>query len=225
MAASNTALQAVPSPIFDGDEVSYDAVRNTIRTGDLLLFRGTALFSKTIRLVTNSEYSHAGFAVWWDTRLLCFQAVEERGVEVVPLSSAVGTYDGRVDLFRLKEEAMARVNTEKLITNGIEMLGRKYAKSSLVRLAWRIITGKLRGHRDDKAAPAEAFCSQYVSYCYRMSGLDLVPDIDDGSTSPGDIAKSDFLNLQAVLRDDPITRARRQATQQALPGKPRTKPV
>jgi hypothetical protein len=216
--------EATPPP-EGAQEQSYDSVRDSIRTGDVLLFRGTSFLSKAIHRFTGSPYSHAGFAIWWDTRLLCFQSAG-RGVEVLPLSSAVDTYDGRVDLYRLRDDALAKVDTEKLITLAIEMLGRKYFTFGLLTVAWRILTRSLRGRKDVKTAPSEAFCSQYLSYCYREAGLDLVPELDDASTSPGDLEKSEYLTLQAVLRDDAATQARRDATQQALPGKAkRRKPV
>src|SRR5688500_20257335 len=78
------------------DGFVYTQIRGRIRTGDILLFQGTSPLSRLIRWGSGSEYSHAGFAAWWDGRLLVFQA-SGRGAEVLPASSAVDAYDGQVD--------------------------------------------------------------------------------------------------------------------------------
>ena len=188
---------------------NYSAVRDTIRTGDVLLFRGKSPLSRVIRWGSDSVYSHAGFTAWWDDRLLVFQSTG-RGAELVPASLAVSAYDGQVDLFRLQEPLLSRVDAPSLITRAVALLGRHYAKSALVGLMWRMLRRRFRGRPDATGEPHEVFCSQYVSYCFRAQDLDLVPGTDDASTSPGDLANSPFLKLQAILQDDPQTAQRRR---------------
>ena len=187
----------------------YSAVRESIRTGDVLLFRGTSLMSRVIRWGSDSVYSHAGFTAWWGGRLLVFQSTG-RGAEVLPASAAVDAYDGQVDLFRLDDGLYAKLDTEALITQAVGLLGRQYATTSLVGLMWRMARRRFRGRPDATGEPTEVFCSQYVSYCFRAQGLDLVDGTDDASTSPGDLAGSPCLRLAAVLHDDPETAARRE---------------
>ena len=79
--------------------------------------------------------------------------------------------------------------------------------------------GRFRGLPDPKVCPDAVFCSQYVSYCYRQAGLDLVDDIDDGSTSPADLSRSPFLLRRGVLRANPMEKEERKSIE--IPGRPR----
>ncbi len=204
--------------VSDSDQLVYTDVRGAIRTGDIFLFQGQSPISRLIRWGSESIYSHAGFAAWWGGRLMVFQAAG-RGAEVLPVSSAVDAYDGQVDWFALAEPHRPSVNTEILLTDALTLLGRSYAKLGLIELMWRMARGRFRGRADAKDCPDSVFCSQYVSYCYRRAGLDLVADTDDGSTSPGDLARSPLLERQGVLHANPQEKAERK--QAALPGRPR----
>lgn len=212
-------MAITPAPLRDGQELLYSDVRDQIRTGDILLFQGTSLLSRVIRWGSRSVYSHAGFAAWWDQRLLVFQA-SSRGAEVLPASSAVDAYDGQVDWYSLRaEHRLPKEAAEQLITHAVTLLGRSYSSAGLVDLMWRMARGQFRGRPDPKACPDTLFCSQYVSYCFRMVGPDLVTDADDGSTSPADLSRSPLLEHRGVLRADPFAKAARRAA--PIPGKPR----
>ena len=200
------------------DALVYKDVRAAIQTGDILLFQGQSPISRLIRWGSQSAYSHAGFAAWWDDRLVVFQA-SGRGAEVLPASSAVDAYDGQVDWYALADDHRTRVNAQHLVTHAVTLLGRSYAKAGLVQLMTRMLWGRFRGLPDPKTCPDSVFCSQYVSYCYRSAGLDLVEGTDDGSTSPGDLAASPLLVRRGVLHADPIAKAERQRV--PLPGRPR----
>lgn len=200
------------------DGFVYTQIRGRIRTGDILLFQGTSPLSRLIRWGSGSEYSHAGFAAWWDGRLLVFQA-SGRGAEVLPASSAVDAYDGQVDWFALKDEHQRRIDAHLLVTTAVTLLGRSYSRLGLVQLMARMVGGRFRGLPDPKACPNAVFCSQYVSYCYRRAGLDLVEGTDDGSTSPADLAASPFLLRRGVLRANPQEKADRKYAE--IPGRPR----
>lgn len=196
----------------------YTQIRGRIRTGDILLFQGTSPISRLIRWGSGSDYSHAGFAAWWDGRLLVFQA-SGRGAEVLPASSAVDAYDGQVDWYALGDEHHARIDPHLLVTTAVTLLGRAYSRLGLMQLMMRMASGRFRGLPDPKACPNAVFCSQYVSYCYRRAGLDLVEGTDDGSTSPADLAASPFLQRRGVLRANPTDKADRASA--LIPGRPR----
>ena len=83
----------------------------------------------------------------------------------------------------------------------------------------RMARGRFRGRPDPKACPDSLFCSQYVSYCFRTVGTDLVLDTDDGSTSPADLSQSPLLELRGVLHANQADKAARRS--EAIPGKPR----
>jgi len=200
------------------DGFVYTQIRGRIRTGDIMLFQGKSPLSRLIRWGSGSEYSHAGFAAWWDGRLLVFQA-SGRGAEVLPASSAVDAYDGQVDWYALHDEYSKRIDNHALVTTAVTMLGRSYSRMGLAQLMLRMAGGRFRGMPDPKSCPNAVFCSQYVSFCYRSAGLDLVEGTDDGSTSPADLAASPLLHRRGVLRANPQEKADRKHAR--IPGRPR----
>jgi hypothetical protein len=54
------------------------AARATIRSGDLLLFRGSGLISSAIGIAGRSRYSHAARVEWRDKQCGCGQFVRVR---------------------------------------------------------------------------------------------------------------------------------------------------
>jgi hypothetical protein len=193
-------------------------VRGAIQTGDIFLFQGKSPISRLIRWGSESDYSHAGFAAWWDGRLLVFQA-SGRGAEVLPVSSAVDAYDGQVDWFALDDAYRSRLDPNHLVTFAVTLLGRSYSKRGLLQLMARMAWGRFRGRPDPKTCPDAVFCSQYVSYCYRSAGIDLVEGTDDGSTSPADLSRSPMLQRRGVLHANAAEKAERESSQ--IPGRPR----
>lgn len=191
-------LATAAAPATSTRASRYGNVRDAIETGDILLFRGNAWLSRFIRWGSKSPYSHAGMAAWWDGRLVVLQAVG-RGIEVVPVSHAVDAYHGQVDWFRIRPDAAAKLNRETLLDTAITELGTPYNTRGLFGLAFKMLTKRFRKTPDPKADPEAMFCSQYVSYCFRVAGLDLCPDIADACTSPGAFAHSPCLELAAIL--------------------------
>jgi hypothetical protein len=198
--------------------LAYPAVRPQIQTGDVLLFRGRGPLSQFIRWGSGSSYSHAGFAARWGDRVLVFQATGLGGAAFLPLSAAVDAYDGAVDWYVPRASARARLDSTRLVTEAVSLLGRRYARGQVLSLMVRVARRKL-GHVPDQGdVPHALFCSQYVSYCYRRAGHDLVPHLPDEWTSPADLAGSPSLELVGPLKADPSDKERRRIE---LPGRPR----
>lgn len=184
----------------DAPHRRYAEVREQIQTGDVLLYRGRSLFSKVIRWASGSVYSHVGMAAWWGGHLVVFESMSGGGVAVRPARLSVDRYDGQVDWWALKDDCAAALDRERLLDLAIAELGKPYGSGGAFRLGLRLLLGRVTGRRDAVSLPESLFCSQYVSQCYRKSGVDLVPDAIDECTSPGAIARSGQLVLRAVLR-------------------------
>ncbi|MBI2900017.1 MAG: hypothetical protein HYY17_07515 [Planctomycetes bacterium] len=178
----------------------YDEVGGQIRTGDLLFFRGRGPFSRLIRWMSYSVYSHMGIAARWAGHLLVFQSHIPTGVEVVPARRIVFRYDGQVDWWTVKPEHDGRLDRDRLLSAAVGELGKPYSFLGLVALGFKLLGGKIAGRRDPVALPEGYFCSQFVSACYREAGLDLAPDVEDSCTSPGAIVRSGIVEMKAVLR-------------------------
>jgi hypothetical protein len=185
-----------------GVQVEYPDVRAQIQDGDVLLFQGTHWLSRFIRWGSGSAYSHAGVALWWGPRLMVVQAVG-KGVQAVPLSLAVDTYSGQVDWYQPLPEVRAGLRMDLFIAAALDEVGKPFAVRGLVRLAWLLWQGRLRKHRDPRRPASEHFCSQLVSYCYRVAQADLVDGRADAHTSPGDLARCGRLVLRAALNAPP----------------------
>ena len=80
--------------------LSYIMIRGMILDCDILLYKGSGLVSDGIKWFTGSEFSHAGFAVWWDNRLMVLEAVAPQ-IVTAPLTESIAKYHGDVYLYRV----------------------------------------------------------------------------------------------------------------------------
>jgi len=184
---------------------TYQELRQEIRTGDLLLFRGNRLISGWIEALSDSPYSHCAILARWDERIIAFQA-DLRGVEILPASTMVCKYPGKVDWWPLRPEwRQAGALDEKLLLDtALTLLGIKYAYWTLIELGLRILFGRTLNPNEAHATPDSLFCSQYVSLVYRTASREKIrvnPTANDASTSPADFATSGFFEKRVRLYD------------------------
>lgn len=201
----------------------YEAARPLIKDGDVLLFESKGWVAATIRWATRSTYSHAALAVWWGDRLMVVESREGAGCRAVPLSSAVrssnitlyrvvtqvpvGTPEFAAHVARVEGDAEIEGRRQAVGDVAIGRLGQPYGWWSILRdalsrlpvlaLFWR------RRHYsiDDLEDPGvRVKCSTLVALAWRQgAGLDLVPNLADRSTDPGDLARSAALRRLYTL--------------------------
>ncbi len=176
----------------------YEDIRNQIRNGDVLMYRGKSWESRIIMLVTKSKFSHAGIAVWWNQRLMVMEAIG-KGVVVRPLSLSVQRYYGDVELYQAVEE-VSDADRLKLIMLAQQELGKEYATWKATLLGLKILFQTNKEKRDSLRRERQLFCSYYVAHCYNSIGKDLKHGVSDRFMTPGDIAQSPVLKQVAVLR-------------------------
>jgi hypothetical protein len=183
---------------------SYQDLREQLQTGDLLLFRGNRLLSGVIERLSDSPYSHVAIVARWRERVVAFQA-DLRGVEVLPASTMVCKYSGKVDWWALKPELRDGTFKEQaLFDTALTLLGIKYGYWRLLELGVRILLGRTLKPKDAHATPDSLFCSEFVSRCYRNASgdlLDVNKTANDASTSPADFATSGFFEQRCQLFD------------------------
>ena len=68
---------------------NYSRVRDTIKSGDVLAWKGTGLVGWLIRMWTGEAISHVGVAIKIKGRVMVFEAREGSGVQMRPVSSAL----------------------------------------------------------------------------------------------------------------------------------------
>jgi len=183
---------------------TYQDLRDQLKTGDLLLFRGNLLLSAVIERLSDSPYSHVAILARWRDRVVAFQA-DLRGVEVLPASTMVCKYSGKVDWWSLKPELrQGPFQENELFDTALTLLGIKYAYWRLFELGLRILLGRALNPKDAHATPDSLFCSEFVSRCYRNASgdlLDVNKTANDACTSPADFAASGFFEQRYQLFD------------------------
>ena len=96
---------------------TYNQVRKSLKTGDIVLFSGKGGISDWIKLFTGGLWSHIGMVlqlpqgdmvlIWESTTLNNIADFEtgtaRKGVQLVPLSERIQSYDGGVAIRRLSK--------------------------------------------------------------------------------------------------------------------------
>jgi hypothetical protein len=180
------------------DALSYSGMRKTVASGDVLLYEGEKLFSRIIKKVTRSRFSHAGISVWWNERLMVMEAVG-RGVVVTPLSASVGHYKGHVHWYTSKR-LLSEEERKRMIIFAQEELGKEYALWKAIWVGIQLLFKWKPEQRDELKRERKLFCSAYVAQIYNSIGVDLKPGLSDSSVVPEDIATSPELLSRGVLK-------------------------
>lgn len=174
--------QAKNKLIKKGDKMprsmkKYEAIRDELDTGDIVLFSGSGFISKMIQWKTHSEFSHVAMVVKikeWDM-LLLFESttlskikdIESRkqtqGVQLVPLSERIKCYDDDKVVFRKLEGVERSPEMRKIFREfRKEVKGRHYEESKweLFCSAYDFIGGQ---NEEDLSS---LFCSELIAEMY-----------------------------------------------------------
>lgn len=175
---------------------SYEAIRSEIKTGDIFLAAGNYSISRIIEHFSQSIFSHVGFVVTWNSRVLLLESVEDDGVRVVPLSQYVNDYensgepyDGRLFLARYDTD-FGEEQANKLLGKAADLLNKKYDKDEIAKILARVTIG-LGKHGDNNAY----ICSEFVDVCFKEIGI-IFPRTTQGFIFPEHIASDD--NVKAI---------------------------
>lgn len=177
---------------------SYTDARAAIHDGDVLMYRGRSLVSRLIRFVTRSPYSHAGLAVWWNSRLMVMEAVG-KGVVVTTLSANIRGYHGHLEWFA-PLDPISPEDQKRMIRVAQEELGKEYARWRAILLGLRVLFHRDVETRDRLRRERTLFCSHYVAQVYNAIGRDLMRGVSDRFMSPADIARSPLLIRKTTLK-------------------------
>lgn len=69
----------------------YINIRDQIKDGDMLLYKGNGFLSKAIRYFDNATWSHIGMAKWVGKRLFTIE-MWDCGIDFIPLSRRIDSY-------------------------------------------------------------------------------------------------------------------------------------
>lgn len=177
--------------------VSYAEIRNSLRTGDLVFCSGHYLFSKVIRKVTGSVWSHVGVVYRDDflDRIFILESETTIGVRLAPLSKYLRDYHGRRKPYRgclfvaRFEPELSLAAQQQAISFGMDQLTKPYDNWEIFRIGLRILLGVGRKIRDRKY-----ICSELVYEAFRKAGVEF--SYRDGSISPDDLWKDSRVQVR-----------------------------
>lgn len=175
----------------------YAEARPLIRDGDVVLFESKGPVAAAIRWGTRSAYSHAALVAWWGDDLILLESREGKGTRAVRLSDAVAAKGSSLWLYTAADRYADDLDRGTVVAAARARLGAPYGWGAIVRdvlgrlpLLALALRRSLASLDDDRAARSRVKCSTLVALAYRAGGVDLVPQLSDDSTDPGDIARS-----------------------------------
>lgn len=192
--------------------LSYESLRSTIKSGDILLCSGESFFSNLIKQATQSVWSHVAFILRLDVidRIMILESVESIGVRAVPLSSYINDYNGTGKpypgkLLLARHTDLKQQNIINLSKVAVDLLGHPYNKQSIIRIAQRIGANSLGFPIQGMDTPIgkEFICSEYAHICFKSVGVTI--DFNPlGFITPADFArchKVKALNYLSISHD------------------------
>ena len=178
----------------------YDAVRDSLHSGDLVFCSGSYLFSGLIQRFTKSVWSHVGM-IYRDEhlgRVFILESEAGVGVRLVPVSKYLRDYHGRRRPYRGQivvgrvQPALTDDQVRTGVSFGMDLLTRPYDNHEILRIALRILFRVGRRARDRKF-----ICSELVDECFRAAGVRFKRP--DNYISPQDIWRNDVVALAARI--------------------------
>lgn len=167
--------------------MTYAEIKKDVRSGDVLLVKGTSFFGTAIRMLTGESYSHVAMLVWQSPlpsskgNLWVFEFVEGKGFQSMPASTWIAqrkgeklTY-GRAPLQVRQFCDLAKLAALEYRTKSVFKRG--YGWLSLVKVLLSQITKKRIGVH-------QRVCSTFVQECWERAGYDMPQTAD-----PGDIGE------------------------------------
>ena len=162
----------------------YESIRSQLNTGDIVLFSGKGGASAGIKWATASRWSHVAmvfnlaeydFVTLWETTTL--SSIEDldtremrKGVQLIPLSDRVQTYDGEIAVRRLNGITLGEPEIEALMDLRKEFRGRPY-ETSEIELIKAAYEGPFGLNEEDFSS---LFCSELVAESFKR--MQLLPD-------------------------------------------------
>jgi len=188
--------------------MKYSDIRESLNTGDIVLFSGNGYISTIIQRLDQSKWSHVGILLKFDQydSLLLFESTTLsnlkdvktnsfiKGVQTVPFSQRLTSYDGEIairKLVLLNEDICDRNKiNEVLMKFRYEVNGRPYEQNRF-ELIKSLYDGPFGLNAENLSS---IFCSELVAECYQRIGL-LDEDIPSNEYVPSQFSSEHFLKL------------------------------
>jgi len=207
--------------------VNYKDVKNLIKEGDLLIYRGKAWYSFFIKRATRGEYSHIGLASWHNgtsDKPASLETIEFHGYRgggvVIQMNNLFPQFSGQIDVYRPNnnwENIYFNKQNDTCVSkqytfDGLSVTNTMRGLTGLPygwrRIWWFIRSYLLLGRffynienltSDEQKGIIYPVCSTAIAYSFASNGYDLIHERADEWTQPSDIAQSSTTNYLFTL--------------------------
>lgn len=195
MAQSITKKEMTELPL-----VSYQDIRDELKTGDLFFGSGSYFFSGIIQRLTKSTWSHVAI-IYKDEelqRILVLEAEPFYGVRMIPLSKYLYDYQGKMKPYKGQIALanllipLSKTDLNNGISFGLDELTRPYDNYEIIRIMIRILF-KITKRRDNRAY----ICSEFVREILAQSNV--VMDYYDTYISPDNVWQDNRLVMKCRI--------------------------
>ncbi len=191
---------------------AYAEHRSEMRTGDILLFSGNGLISRGIQAITGSPWSHVALVLevpLYDF-VCCFESTTlsdipdlttgapVKGVQLVPLSQRLDTYDGDKIAWRRVEARRTPAMIAAALAVRQEFAGRPYEENQLELIRSALDTFTLKQNQPDASS---VFCSELAAILWQRMGW--MKPLSPNEFTPADFA-GDGLPVAAGVSLGPV---------------------
>jgi hypothetical protein len=178
--------------------MKYSEIRDSLNTGDIILFSGKGLISSLVRWATGSnKWSHIGMVLRVDSidTVFCLESTtlntardinsgdKVSGVQLTSLSTRIKTFKGDIGIRQL-EKPLSAAKKSILFDFYKEVRGVEYEKSKL-----DLISAKSSSKED----LSSIYCSELIGSCYQRINL-LPPKPPSSYYYPHDFSKGQVVD-------------------------------
>jgi hypothetical protein len=154
------------------DLKAYQGYRNSMRTGDLLQWKGNSPFDEVVMAYTGEDRSHTSIVIRLDhypERVFSIEALSS-GLHLWPLSLLLMDYDGMVEVNPIKDSYHHR--------NGPQADAVRFLLSKLgTKYDWPDVIGRWKtfiGREPDPIEISKLYCSEAVFAAFKVRYQDPV---------------------------------------------------
>jgi uncharacterized protein YycO len=155
-----------------------------MRTGDIVLEKGTGPISRIIRWFTDSEYSHAAIVV--DANILVESHLFS-GVSIITMEEIDEEYtvmEPKIPLSEKEKETMRKAL--------YGMIGTPY---DLFQIFGYLFSSLFQG-KNMMNNPNFMVCSEVIDMAYHSIGDDILPNMFLGDAKPSDLYKAEYFKVK-----------------------------
>lgn len=166
----------------------YNDIKKEIKAGDILFCSGKYVFSKLIRYLSDSLFTHVGIVFPLQGQTMVLESEVLIGVRAVTIADYLENYNNtnrpyKGDLYLGRHNATVDQKTAfSLFNHASNMLSQRYDYLELAQIVLRLIA-KTGRHQENDAY----VCSDFVAACFKKIGVQFPKD-EKGFIFPEHIA-------------------------------------